>query len=120
MVNYSKPRQSTIHKYELLLKSLLIKINKEGKLFQSSSFCATNKVGRNFTTVCKNLGFIISNGNSVSNIYTSVLKPEEVNYSHATSIAVEMLRYNVKHMAEYKEKEGIHITTFLGKTFNQN
>jgi hypothetical protein len=119
MVNYSKPRKSTIHKYELLLKSLIIKINKEGKLFQASSFCTTNKVGKHFTTVCKNLGFIIRDGNRATSIYTSVLNPEEVNTDHARNIAVEMLRYNVKHMTEYKEKEGINITSSLEKSLSK-
>ena len=115
MVHYSKPRKTTIHKYELLLKSLLIRINKEGKTFQVAKFCADNKVGKHFTTVCQNLGYIIRSGNRNNSIYNAVLNPGDVTEVHASKIAVEMLRYNVKHMSEYQEKEGVNFISSMDR-----
>lgn len=102
-MNYSKPRQCTIKKYTLYLKSLIIKINKYGELFSSTKFREDNPIPQNFIHFCEELKYISSIRTGKEKSFHSILNSEDVNEFHGLAIAEMSLRYNIDHSEEYKK-----------------
>lgn len=110
-MNYSKPRTYTIEKYMTYLKSMIIKINKEGDLFSASKFKDSNPIPQNFIHFCEELKYVSSQRIGKEKVFHSILKPEDVNKSHGLAIAEASLRYNINHSETYQESGNRMVTS---------
>ena len=91
--------KKTIEKYQVYLKSLLIKCN--NKDFQATKFNKEHQLPALFVKACVDLGFINSNnffrGNRGTAKFNSVLEFNSVSVKHAEMIADWLYQYNRKH-----------------------
>lgn len=104
----SQPRNKTIDKYELYLKSLIIKIKKYHNTFDSQKFLREGNLPNGFLMHCEYLGYITRTGNGKSDIYKAILNESEVTKFHGRRLAERSLRYNINHSNYYKDAEEPH------------
>lgn len=106
----SQPRQRTVKKYTDYLRSLIIKIDKNGNIFEPSKFCREGNLPSSFVRVCEELGFIRSIGNTRNKQYHTILRYEAINPYHGRKIAETILNYNMKHSEQYINSKSIVVT----------
>jgi hypothetical protein len=97
----SQPRQETIHKYTIFLKSALVRIRKEGEQFSATNFTKSNRLPSKFIQECVNLGFIDKTGTVRNSRYFPILDFGTVCEAHGRALAENLLKYNYSHRNEY-------------------
>ena len=100
MKRSQQPRQETIHKYTIFLKSALVKMKKDGGNFSSTNFIRVNRLPSQFIQECVKLGFVDRVGEKRNTKYFPILDFGTVCEAHGRALAENILKYNNSHLSE--------------------
>ena len=101
----SSPRQETIHKYTLFLKSAIIKMANEGTGFSVKEFIRENKLPVLFISKCVELGYINKIGDKRNAKFYPIVDFHDVTEYHGEQIAKSILNYNMGKSEQYKNRK---------------